>query len=152
MENTSNAPTPMKLQACPRHERRAARRLREMGSSSKKRLPASHASTAIATCAPIVEHTPLFVRSIGEVTDIVEKEMYSFEDKLNGEKLTLRPELTAGWVRAAISQSDLQRPGAHLLAGRSVPPRAPQKGRYRQFNQFDVECFGFDGPDVDAGS
>lgn len=101
--------------------------------------------------APIVEHTPLFVRSIGEVTDIVEKEMYSFEDKLNGEKLTLRPELTAGLVRAAI-EANLTYHGPVRIynMGEVFRHERPQKGRYRQFNQFDVECFGFEGPDVDA--
>ncbi len=101
--------------------------------------------------APIVEHTPLFVRSIGEVTDIVEKEMYSFEDKLNGEKLTLRPELTAGLVRAAIEANLTYNGPVRIYAmGEVFRHERPQKGRYRQFNQFDVECFGFDGPDVDA--
>ena len=101
--------------------------------------------------APIVEHTPLFVRSIGEVTDIVEKEMYSFEDKLNGEQLTLRPELTAGLVRAAIEANlTYNAPARVYTLGQVFRHERPQKGRYRQFNQFDVECFGFDGPDVDA--
>ena len=101
--------------------------------------------------APIVEHTPLFVRSIGEVTDIVEKEMYSFEDKLNGEKLTLRPELTAGLVRAAIESNLVYNgPVRVYCMGQMFRHERPQKGRYRQFSQFDVECFGFDGPDVDA--
>ena len=101
--------------------------------------------------APIVEYTPLFVRSIGEVTDIVEKEMYSFEDKLNGEKLTLRPELTAGLVRAAVEANlTYNGPVRIYTLGQVFRHERPQKGRYRQFNQFDVECFGFDGPDVDA--
>ena len=101
--------------------------------------------------APIVEYTPLFVRSIGEVTDIVEKEMYSFEDKLNGEKLTLRPELTAGLVRAAIESNLVYNgPVRVYCMGPMFRHERPQKGRYRQFSQFDVECFGFDGPDVDA--
>ncbi len=101
--------------------------------------------------APIVEPTPLFVRSIGEVTDIVEKEMYSFEDKLNGEKLTLRPELTAGLVRAAINASlTYNGPVRVYSMGPMFRHERPQKGRERQFSQFDVECFGFDGPDVDA--
>ena len=101
--------------------------------------------------APIVEHTSLFVRSIGEVTDIVEKEMYSFEDKLNGEKLTLRPELTAGLVRAAVEANlTYNGPVRIYTLGEVFRHERPQKGRYRQFNQFDVECFGFDGPDVDA--
>ena len=101
--------------------------------------------------APIVEPTPLFVRSIGEVTDIVEKEMYSFEDKLNGEKLTLRPELTAGLVRAAINANlTYNGPVRVYSMGQMFRHERPQKGRERQFSQFDVECFGFDGPDVDA--
>ena len=101
--------------------------------------------------APIGEYTPLFVRSIGEVTDIVEKEMYSFEDKLNGEKLTLRPELTAGLVRAAVEANlTYNGPVRIYTLGQVFRHERPQKGRYRQFNQFDVECFGFDGPDVDA--
>lgn len=101
--------------------------------------------------SPIVEPTPLFVRSIGEVTDIVEKEMYSFEDKLNGEKLTLRPELTAGLVRAAINASlTYNGPVRVYSMGQMFRHERPQKGRERQFSQFDVECFGFDGPDVDA--
>jgi histidyl-tRNA synthetase len=101
--------------------------------------------------APIVEHTPLFVRSIGEVTDIVEKEMYSFEDKLNGEALTLRPELTAGLVRAAINASLTYNGPVRIYSlGQMFRHERPQKGRERQFSQFDVECFGFDGPDVDA--
>ncbi len=101
--------------------------------------------------APIVEHTPLFVRSIGEVTDIVEKEMYSFEDKLNGEQLTLRPELTAGLVRAAINASLTYNGPVRIYSlGQMFRHERPQKGRERQFSQFDIECFGFDGPDVDA--
>ncbi len=101
--------------------------------------------------APIVEHTPLFVRSIGEVTDIVEKEMYSFEDKLNGEKLTLRPELTAGLVRAAVEANlTYNGPARIYTSGPMFRHERPQKGRYRQFSQFDVEAFGIEGPDVDA--
>jgi histidyl-tRNA synthetase len=101
--------------------------------------------------APIVEHTPLFVRSIGEVTDIVEKEMYSFEDKLNGEKLTLRPELTAGLVRAAIEANLTYNGPLRIYSmGQMFRHERPQKGRERQFSQFDVECFGYEGPDVDA--
>jgi histidyl-tRNA synthetase len=101
--------------------------------------------------APIVEHTPLFIRSIGEVTDIVEKEMYSFEDRLNGEQLTLRPEITAGLVRAAIEANLTYNGPVRIYAmGEVFRHERPQKGRYRQFNQFDVECFGFPGPDVDA--
>src|SRR5262245_26617059 len=100
---------------------------------------------------PIVEPTPLFVRAIGEVTDVVEKEMYTFEDRLNGESLTLRPEATAGIVRAAIEHNlTYERPQRVWLAGPMFRHERPQKGRYRQFHQFDVEALGFPGPDVDA--
>jgi histidyl-tRNA synthetase len=100
---------------------------------------------------PLVEATPLFVRSIGEVTDIVEKEMYSFEDALNGESLTLRPEATAGIVRAAIEHNLLYNgPQRVWTAGPMFRHERPQKGRYRQFHQFDVEALGFAGPDVDV--
>ena len=101
--------------------------------------------------APVVEPTPLFVRSIGEVTDIVEKEMYSFDDALNGEKLTLRPEATAGLVRAAIEHNILyEGPKRIWTWGPMFRHERPQKGRTRQFHQFDVEALGFAGPDVDA--
>jgi histidyl-tRNA synthetase len=101
--------------------------------------------------APVVEPTNLFVRSIGEVTDIVEKEMYSFEDSLNGDKLTLRPELTAGIIRSAIEHSWLHAGPQRVWAmGPVFRHERPQKGRYRQFYQFDVEALGFEGPDVDA--
>ncbi len=100
---------------------------------------------------PVVEPTPLFVRSIGEVTDIVEREMYSFEDAMNGEKLTLRPEGTAGLVRAAIEHNILyEGPKRVWTSGPMFRHERPQKGRYRQFHQFDVEALGFAGPDVDA--
>ncbi len=100
---------------------------------------------------PVVEPTPLFVRSIGEVTDIVEKEMYSFEDSMNGEKLTLRPEATAGLVRAAIEHNLIyDGPKRVWTWGPMFRHERPQKGRYRQFHQFDVEALGFAGPDVDA--
>src|SRR3954469_23336186 len=100
---------------------------------------------------PIVEPTPLFVRSIGEHTDVVEKEMYTFEDKLNGESLTLRPEATAGIVRAAIEHSlTYDRPLRVWTSGAMFRHERPQKGRYRQFHQLDVEALGFAGPDVDA--
>ncbi len=100
---------------------------------------------------PIVEATPLFVRAIGEVTDVVEKEMYTFEDRLNGDSLTLRPEATAGIVRAAIEHNlTYERPQRVWLAGPMFRHERPQKGRYRQFHQFDVEALGFAGPDVDA--
>jgi histidyl-tRNA synthetase len=100
---------------------------------------------------PIVEPTSLFVRSIGEVTDIVEKEMYSFVDTMNGDQLTLRPEATAGIVRAAIEHNLLYNgPLRVWTVGPMFRHERPQKGRYRQFHQFDVEALGFDGPDVDA--
>ncbi len=100
---------------------------------------------------PIVETTPLFVRGIGDATDIVEKEMYTFEDKLNGESLTLRPEATAGIVRAAIEHSLIyERPQRVWTSGPMFRHERPQKGRYRQFHQYNVEALGFAGPDVDA--
>ncbi|HMX15934.1 MAG TPA: histidine--tRNA ligase [Rhodocyclaceae bacterium] len=100
---------------------------------------------------PIVEPTPLFSRAIGEVTDIVEKEMYSFEDRLNGEHLTLRPEGTASCVRAVL-QHNLLYDGPKRLwyIGPMFRHERPQKGRYRQFHQVGVEALGFAGPDVDA--
>ena len=100
---------------------------------------------------PIVEPTALFVRSLGEVTDIVEKEMYSFEDAMNGDALTLRPEATAGIVRAMVEHNALY--GGPLRVWTNVAlfrHERPQKGRYRQFHQIDVEALGFAGPDVDA--
>lgn len=100
---------------------------------------------------PIVEPTPLFKRAIGEVTDIVEKEMYSFEDALNGEHLTLRPEGTASCVRAAIQHNLLHvAPQRLYYQGPMFRHERPQKGRYRQFHQIGVEALGFDGPDIDA--
>ncbi len=100
---------------------------------------------------PIVEPTPLFKRAIGEVTDIVEKEMYSFTDSLNGELLTLRPEGTAGCVRALIQHKlAAQHPQRLYYMGQMFRHERPQKGRYRQFNQVGVESFGFAGPDIDA--
>ncbi|GAA4404313.1 histidine--tRNA ligase [Quisquiliibacterium transsilvanicum] len=100
---------------------------------------------------PIVEQTRLFVRGIGEVTDIVEKEMYSFTDALNGEQLTLRPECTAGVVRAAI-EHNLTYDGPRRLwySGPMFRHERPQKGRYRQFHQVGAEAMGFTGPDADA--
>ena len=99
---------------------------------------------------PVVEHTELFKRSIGEYTDIVEKEMYTFEDR-GGDSLTLRPEATAGIARALISNG-LLRGARHKLwcIGPMFRHERPQKGRYRQFYQVDVEAVGFAGPDVDA--
>ena len=99
---------------------------------------------------PVVEHTDLFKRAIGEYTDVVEKEMYSFTDK-GGEALTLRPEATAGMVRAVISNGML-RGARHKLwcVGPMFRHEKPQKGRFRQFHQIDVEAIGFAGPDIDA--
>lgn len=100
---------------------------------------------------PIVEPTPLFKRAIGEVTDIVEKEMYSFVDSLNGEPLTLRPEGTAGCVRAVIQHNLIaQQPQRLYYMGQMFRHERPQKGRYRQFHQVGVESLGFSGPDIDA--
>ena len=99
---------------------------------------------------PLLEYTELFQRSIGEVTDIVEKEMYTFLDR-NGESLTLRPEATASVVRAGMTNGLLHNQRQKLwTAGPMFRYEKPQKGRYRQFHQFDVEALGYDGPDVDA--
>ena len=99
---------------------------------------------------PLLEQTELFRRSIGEVTDIVEKEMYTFDDR-NGESLTLRPEATASVVRAGITNGLLHNQRQKLwTTGPMFRYEKPQKGRYRQFYQFDVEALGYDGPDVDA--
>jgi histidyl-tRNA synthetase len=100
---------------------------------------------------PVVEPTALFVRGLGEVTDIVEKEMYSFVDSMNGDHLTLRPENTAGVVRAMLEHSFLRDGGKRLFyIGPMFRHERPQKGRYRQFHQVGVEAMGFAGPDVDA--
>src|SRR5690606_19181443 len=99
---------------------------------------------------PLLEYTELFRRSIGEVTDIVEKEMYTFDDR-NGESLTLRPEATAGVVRAGITNGLLYNQRQKLwTAGPMFRYEKPQQGRYRQFHQIDVEALGYEGPDVDA--
>jgi histidyl-tRNA synthetase len=95
---------------------------------------------------PIVEPTALFVRGLGEVTDIVEKEMYSFEDRLNGEALTLRPEATAGVVRAVVEHNLLYDGGKRLYyMGPMFRHERPQRGRYRQFHQIGAEALGFPG-------
>jgi histidyl-tRNA synthetase len=100
---------------------------------------------------PIVEPTALFVRGLGEVTDIVEKEMYSFADAMNGDKLTLRPEATAGIVRAMVEHNALYNGPLRLWSQVTLfRHERPQKGRYRQFHQIDVEALGHAGPDVDA--
>lgn len=100
---------------------------------------------------PVLEHTRLFARGIGEVTDIVEKEMYSFTDALNDDRLTMRPEFTAGIVRATIEHNMLyDRPHRIYTQGPVFRHERPQRGRYRQFHQISVEALGFDGPDLDA--
>ena len=100
---------------------------------------------------PIVEPTALFVRGLGEVTDIVEKEMYSFEDRLNGEALTLRPEATAGVVRAVVEHNLLYDGGKRLYyMGPMFRHERPQRGRYRQFHQIGAEALGFPGAEIDA--
>ena len=100
---------------------------------------------------PILEHTRLFVRGIGEVTDIVEKEMYAFTDSLNGEELCLRPENTAGVVRAVLEHNLLyDGPKRLWYTGPMFRHERPQKGRYRQFHQVGAEALGFTGPDADA--
>jgi histidyl-tRNA synthetase len=114
-----------------------------------RELMARHAYRNIRT--PIVEPTPLFVRGLGEVTDIVEKEMYSFEDRLNGEQLTLRPECTAGVVRAVVEHNMLYEGGKRLYyMGPMFRHERPQRGRYRQFHQIGAEALGFAGAEVDA--
>ena len=112
-------------------------------------LMASYAYQNIRT--PIVEPTALFVRGLGEVTDIVEKEMYSFEDRLNGDALTLRPESTAGVVRAVVEHNMLYEGGKRLYyMGPMFRHERPQRGRYRQFHQIGAEVLGFNGPEIDA--
>jgi histidyl-tRNA synthetase len=99
---------------------------------------------------PIVERTDLFKRSIGELTDVVSKEMYSFEDR-GGERITLRPEATAGMVRAMITNGLIHNQRQRVWCmGPMFRYERPQKGRFRQFHQIDVEAFGYEGPDVDA--
>lgn len=100
---------------------------------------------------PIVEPTALFVRGIGEITDIVEKEMYTFTDALNGEQLTLRPEGTAAAVRSVIEHNLLyDGPKRLWYVGPMFRHERPQRGRYRQFHQFGIEALGLPGPDIDA--
>lgn len=114
-----------------------------------RELMARHAYRMVRT--PIVEPTQLFVRGTGETTDIVEKEMYSFEDRLNGEQLTLRPENTPGVVRAAIEHNLTYDGGKRLYyMGPMFRHERPQRGRYRQFYQLGAEVLGFPGPEVDA--
>src|ERR1035441_4291057 len=100
---------------------------------------------------PVIEQTQLFKRSIGDFTDIVEKEMFSFVDQ-GEDHITLRPEATAGIVRAAISNGLLREGRLRVWCmGPMFRRERPQAGRYRQFHQIDAEAFGFEGPDVDAG-
>ena len=114
-----------------------------------RRLMQRYAYRGVRT--PILEHTPLFVRGLGEVTDIVEKEMYSFIDSMNGDPLTLRPEGTAGVVRAMVEHSALYDGGKRLFyIGPMFRHERPQRGRYRQFHQVGVEALGWAGPEVDA--
>jgi histidyl-tRNA synthetase len=114
-----------------------------------RELMRRHAYRNVRT--PIVEPTALFVRGLGEVTDIVEKEMYSFEDRLNGDSLTLRPEATAGVVRATVEHNLLYDGGKRMYyMGPMFRHERPQKGRYRQFHQIGAEALGFAGPEVDA--
>ncbi|MBX4134137.1 histidine--tRNA ligase [Frischella sp. Ac48] len=114
-----------------------------------KRVFNSYGYNEIRT--PIVEDTALFKRAVGEVTDIVEKEMYTFNDRNENESITLRPELTAGCVRAGIEHGLLYNQEQRLwYFGPAFRHERPQKGRYRQFHQFGVEVFGLTGPDIDA--
>lgn len=100
---------------------------------------------------PVLEQTSLFRRGIGEVTDIVEKEMFSFTDRLNGDELTMRPEFTAGIVRSVVEHNSLYNgPQRVFSVGPVFRHERPQRGRYRQFHQVDVEALGFAGPDIDA--
>ncbi len=113
-----------------------------------KRVLAGYGYSEIRT--PIVEQTPLFKRAIGEVTDVVEKEMYTFDDR-NGESITLRPENTAGCVRAGIEHGLLYNQEQRVwYLGPMFRYERPQKGRYRQFYQLGAEVFGLQGSDIDA--
>ncbi len=113
------------------------------------RVMAQHGYQPLLT--PVVEPTALFVRGIGEATDIVEKEMYSWTDTMNGDALTLRPEMTAGIVRSMIEHNALYNGPLRIWSiGPVFRHERPQKGRYRQFFQLDVEALGLPGPDVDA--
>ena len=127
----------------------AAAPLWERFESAVRGVARAYGYQQIAT--PIVEHTRLFTRGIGAVTDIVEKEMYSFTDALNGEDLSLRPENTASVVRACIEHNLLyDGPKRLWYQGPMFRHERPQRGRYRQFHQFGVEALGFAGPDADA--
>lgn len=120
----------------------------QMLESTLRRVVASYGYSEIRM--PIVEMTHLFQRAIGEVTDVVEKEMYTFSDR-NGDSLTLRPEGTAGCVRACIEHGLIYNQERRVwYVGPMFRHERPQKGRYRQFHQFGVEVFGLNGPDIDA--
>ncbi|MDD2840805.1 MAG: histidine--tRNA ligase [Tolumonas sp.] len=120
----------------------------QMLEATLRRVVASYGYSEVRM--PIVEVTNLFQRAIGEVTDVVEKEMYTFNDR-NGDSLTLRPEGTAGCVRACIEHGLVYNQERRLwYVGPMFRHERPQKGRYRQFHQFGVEVFGLNGPDIDA--
>ncbi len=121
----------------------------EKFSSAAEQVAKEYGYVQIRT--PILEQTKLFKRGIGEVTDIVEKEMYSFVDSLNGDELSMRPENTASVVRACIEHNLLYNGPRRLwYMGPMFRHERPQKGRFRQFHQFGIEALGFNGPDVDA--
>jgi histidyl-tRNA synthetase len=133
----------------PRSEKLPDSQLWQWFEASVRKVLARYGYQNLVT--PVVEPTALFVRGLGEVTDIVEKEMYSFVDSMNGDRLTLRPEATAGIVRAMIEHNALYNGPLRLWTmGPMFRHERPQKGRYRQFHQLDVEALGFAGPDVDA--
>ena len=135
--------------AVPRKERLPDSALWRWFETTVQTVLARHGYQNLMT--PIVEPTALFVRGIGEATDIVEKEMYSWTDAMNGDRLTLRPEITAGIVRAMVEHNALYNGPLRVWSiGPVFRHERPQKGRYRQFHQLDVEALGFAGPDVDA--
>ncbi|MFN7726182.1 MAG: histidine--tRNA ligase [Rubrivivax sp.] len=135
--------------AVPRKERLPESALWRWFENTVQTVLARHGYQYLMT--PIVEPTALFVRGIGEATDIVEKEMYSWTDAMNGDRLTLRPEITAGIVRAMVEHNALYNGPLRVWSiGPVFRHERPQKGRYRQFHQLDVEALGFGGPDVDA--
>ncbi len=135
--------------AVPRTEKLPDSQLWQWFESAVRRVLARYGYQYVLT--PVVEPTALFVRGLGEVTDIVEKEMYSFTDAMNGDRLTLRPEATAGIVRAVIEHNALYNGPLRIWTiGPMFRHERPQKGRYRQFHQLDVEALGLAGPDVDV--
>lgn len=135
--------------AVPRTEKLPDSQLWQWFESAVRQVLARYGYQYVLT--PVVEPTALFVRGLGEVTDIVEKEMYSFTDAMNGDRLTLRPEATAGIVRAVIEHNALYNGPLRIWTiGPMFRHERPQKGRYRQFHQLDVEALGLAGPDVDV--